>query len=179
MINICLATYLEKTQWKWKLTLELSINHSIFHTQKKKNPQNSITIDNSVPSPRCLPGLYLLLKKDQRLSTAKLWRAAARPLSNCGDCCARFSEGLRESSSEKPGQDPAWGSSRELGALFLPRHLGCTHHPACLQSTTEPDGQRPKEPPADSAVRAAKRALRNNFVKPRRPLLDKFEQVHR
>lgn len=40
------------------------------------------------------------------------------------------------------------------------------HSSVHLQSTIEPDGLRPKDPPADSTVQAAKGLLRNNLVKP-------------
>ncbi len=46
---------------------------------------------------------------------------------------------------------------RALG-LISALHPGCAHQPVCLQSTIEPDGQRPKDLLADSTVHAAKSA---------------------
>lgn len=66
----------------------------------KKNWRNGFFSPDEATSPQTtlvsgawsLPGFYLLHKKDQRLSTAKLRGAAALPLSNCADCRARFSQ---------------------------------------------------------------------------------------
>lgn len=100
--NACFKI-INKTKWT-KPFLSLPKNLPGFETRTTQTPLHLLVCQGFY--------LYLLLKKDQKLSTARLWRAAAWPLSNHGDCCARFQRvcdraALKSSAKPQPKGAPA------------------------------------------------------------------------
>lgn len=106
-------------------------------------PSFQFPMDNSDYSSRCVPGLYLLLKEDQKLSTAKLWRAAAWPLGSRGDCCARFQRVCERAALKSPAKAQPKGAPASPGPYFsLYIQAALINQSVCDQQWSQMDGDR-------------------------------------